>query len=306
MSDSSSAETAHSQEAERNITSRRQKKGCVHIVQRNTMSDLQKLNFKVPPFSPDDPELWFAILESQFESLDISEDTFKFRSVVNNLDVNHAKTVKDIIVNPPPKNRYTKIKSELIKRLSASHERKVKQLLTHEELGDRKPSQFLRHLQDLAGASAPMDFIKSIWINRLPTSIQTLLASQSTQTLEQLADLADRVQELTSPYGFAVTAVSSSSPAPICYVNEITELKKMVEHLAVKLDEHTRSSCSSNYRSGRPRSQRKQSSSRQRSRSHSSYKRYPVCWYHSKFGDNARSCVKPCDFKKAGNSSGTR
>lgn len=146
--------------------------------------DFRSCKLKVPEFSPEDPEIWFALLESQFETLHITEDNVKFNSVINNLDIHHAKSVKDIILNPPIEHRYFKIKSELIKRLTASHERKVKQLLTHEELGDRKPSQFLRHLQDLAGPTTPEEFIKSIWTNRLPTNIQTVLASQPTQSLE--------------------------------------------------------------------------------------------------------------------------
>ncbi|KAJ8737944.1 hypothetical protein PYW08_000539 [Mythimna loreyi] len=67
-------------------------------------------------------------------------------------------------------DRYEKLKTELVRRLSASQERKVKQLLMHEELGDRKTSQFLRNLQGLAGPAVPEDFVRTIWSSRLPTS----------------------------------------------------------------------------------------------------------------------------------------
>lgn len=270
--------------------------------------DFRKMNLKVPPFSPDDPEIWFALLEGQFENFNITEDSVKFNNVIVNLDMQHAKAVKDIIVCPPAKHRYEKIKTELIRRLSASHEKKVKQLLTHEELGDRKPSQFLRHLQDLAGPSVPEDFIKTIWSNRLPNNIQTVLASQTTQPLDQLSDLADRIHELTSPYNVASTSANTAHTNPL---SEIAELRKMVERLALKIDEHTRTSNRSHY-NNRSRPQRRQSPSQgsrqtQRTRSNSSYRKYPLCWYHSKHGGDARSCVKPCDFdKKAGNFTGSR
>ncbi|CAH2107883.1 unnamed protein product [Euphydryas editha] len=256
----------------------------------------------VPPFSPEDPELWFALIEGQFNTHDVTDDLIKFTQVINNLDLQYAKAVKDIIVNPPANNKYDKIKFELIKRFSASREKKMKQLLNHEELGDRKPSQFLRHLQDLAGPSVPEDFIRTIWSNRLPHNIQTVLVSQPTHSLEQLADIADRIQELTSPYNAA--AASSRSVHDSHASDEIAELKKMVEHLTIKLEEHTRASCCSTSRS-RPREQRR-STSRQRSRSQSSYKKYPVCRYHAKFGERARYCIKPCDFTKAGNSTSGR
>ncbi|GBP34514.1 hypothetical protein EVAR_29911_1 [Eumeta japonica] len=74
-----------------------------------------------------------------------------------------------------------------------SKERKLKQLLMHEELGDRKPSQFLRHLQGLAGPDISNDLLITIWTSRLPQNIQTVIAGQTAPTLELLADLADRV-----------------------------------------------------------------------------------------------------------------
>lgn len=268
--------------------------------------DVRKFNLKVPPFSPDDPEIWFALLEGQFDNYGITEDAIKFNNVIINLDVTHAKAVKDVIVNPPSRNRYEKIKAELIRRLSASHEKKVKQLLTHEELGDRKPSQFLRHLQDLAGPSVPEEFIRTIWSNRLPTSIQTVLASQTTHSLEQLSDLADRIQELTSPYNVAATSSSSSSSAAHAHPSsEIAELRKMVEHLALKIDEYTRTPNRHSH-NDRSRPQQQRRTSRSRSRSASAYRRYPICWYHDKFGSRARACQKPCDFTKSGNAAGSR
>lgn len=301
MTDSSdSAKTAVELDEGAGVSTRRPKKMRVSIEHdRGESSDLRKFNLKVPAFSPDDPEIWFALLEGQFDNFGITEDAIKFNNVITNLDILHAKTVKDIIMNPPSRNRYEKIKCELIRRLTASHEKKVKQLLTHEELGDRKASQFLRHLQDLAGPNVPEEFLKSIWCNRLPQNIQTVLASQPTQPLDQLADLADRIQEITSPFNVAST---SAYNAPAQQPSEIAELRKMVEHLALKLDEHTRTS-RANERSRQPR---RRSLSRQQTRSTSSYRKYPMCWYHSKHGANAKKCIKPCDYGKAGNSKGSR
>lgn len=297
MSESSDSAKSVKSRTDGNVTKRKGRPGCAPTDRES----IGKRNYKikVPPFSPEDPELWFALLEGQFHSNDITDDVIKFTHVTNNLDLQYAKNVKDIIINPPAKNRYDKIKTELIKRLSASHEKKVKQLLTHEELGDRKPSQFLRHLQDLAGPSVPEDFLKSIWSNRLPQNIQTVLASQPSHSLEQLADLADRIQELTSPY---IAAASTSRPQTSHQHDEIAELKKMVQTLTIKLEEHTRAGCFSTDRA-RPRT-RQRFQSKQRSRSNSNYCKYPICWYHATFGIRARKCLKPCDYKPSENSAG--
>lgn len=283
------------------VTHRRAKKVHDSTVPRDTSSEKRRVKLKVPKFSVEDPELWFALLESQFESLDITEDSVKFSSVASNLDIQHAKTVKDVILHPPEKQRYDKLKSELLRRLSASHEVKVKQLLTQERLGDRKPSQFLRHLQDLAGSSAAEDIVKQIWSNQLPIGVQTVLASQPYHSLEQLADLADRIHELTSPPAVASTsAPASSSNSTSC---EIAELRKMVERLAMKIDEQSRES---KRRNDRSRPQQRRSTSRTRSRSRSSYEKYPICWYHARFGPKAHQCIPPCDFGKSGKATGGR
>ncbi|KAL0848769.1 hypothetical protein ABMA28_013200 [Loxostege sticticalis] len=292
-------EDAQAEESQPGGVTERKKPNPVSTISSEKKSDdFLRMNLKVPPFSPDDPEIWFALLEGQFNNYGITDDFAKFNSVITNLDLHHAKAVKDIIVKPPNENRYGKIKSELIKRLTASHEKKVKQLLTYEELGDRTASQFLRHLQDLAGPNVPQEFIRTIWTNRLPKHIQTVLTTQPTHSLEQLAELADRIQEITGS-GTNVAAASTPTAGTSTPASEIAELRKMVERLEAKLDQQTRMSRSNN----RSRSQQRRSSSRSQSRSASSYKRHPVCWYHWKFGSQAHKCQPPCDYK-AGNDKG--
>lgn len=83
-------------------------------------SDIRKFNLKVPAFAPGYRGLWFARLEAQFNNFSITIDAVKFNNTITNLDFVHAKAVKDIIVNPPLYNRYDKIKSELMKRLTVS------------------------------------------------------------------------------------------------------------------------------------------------------------------------------------------
>lgn len=301
MSDGSESSTTDG--TQRGGVTDRKKKGRGSIDGSEKKSvDYLKLSLKVPTFSPDDPEIWFALLEGQFNNFGITDDFIKFNNVITNLDIHHAKTVKDIIVNPPDNNRYNKIKSELIKRLTASHEKKVKQLLTYEELGDRTASQFLRHLLDLAGPDVPQEFVRTIWTNRLPKNIQTVLTTQPTHSLDQLADLADRIQEITGP---GCHVASTSTPVAVSSSktsnSEIAELRMMVERLESKLDQYTRASRPQN----RSRPQQRQPHSRSGSRSSSNYNRHPVCWYHWKYGSKARKCQKPCDYK-TGNDTGSQ
>lgn len=246
------------------------------------------LHLKIPPFWPEKPAIWFAQVEGQFIIMKVTDEATKFYHILATLDRQYAAEIEDVLTGPPD---YSKLKAELIKRLSVSKENKVKQLLTHEQLGTRKPSQFLRHLQHLAGPDIPSDFVRTIWTSRLPTSLQPIVASQPTLAIDALAELADRVYDIAAPSQQVAATTSSSSAAG----SAIEELTRQVAELTRQVSALT---TQSQYRSRsierRGGDQRSRSSSR---RSTSNYQRYPICWYHSKYGSKARQCIKPCDYK---------
>lgn len=195
------------------------------MAQDNAKPAVETVRVKVPPFWPDEPALWFAQLEGQFALANISVDATKYNYVISNLDYKYVTEIKDIIKNPPHKDKYDKVKTELITRLSSSQEQRVRQLLTHEDIGDRKPSQFLRHLQNLAGPNVPDDFIRSLWSSRLPTNIQVIVASQPRRSLDELCTLADTVNDVigTPPQVHQTTAPTTPT--------EIAELKRAIADL---------------------------------------------------------------------------
>jgi len=88
------------------------------------------------------------------------------------IDPRYTIEVRDIILNPPAERAYETLKSVLIKRLNLLQEHKTRRLLEHEEIGDRKPSQFLRHLRGLAGNVVGDPILKTIWLSRLPGYLQ--------------------------------------------------------------------------------------------------------------------------------------
>lgn len=258
-------------------------------------SELCKVGIRIPPFWPEEPEIWFMQIEGQFQIAGITNDLTKFHYIVGQLDQQYLREVKDILAKPPTSNRYEKLKTELTKRLSASKEKKVQQLILHEELGDRKPSQFLRHLQSLAGRQVTNDFLRTVWTSRLPGNIQTVLAAQPSAELETLADLADRVHDIV-PSAPQVASTSSDYGSKIdAMAREIAELRNQLKNINVR-DSSRRHHSRSNRNDHR----------NPRSRSQSSYRKHPNCWYHSKHGDKALKCIKPCDYEKSGNARGSR
>lgn len=106
--------------------------------------------------------------------------------------------VRDVLLAPPSAGAYVTLKSELIRRLSISQERKTQQILEREELGDRKPSQFLRHMRSLGGSCLTETLLRTLWLGRLPSNIQAILATQKETPLDKVAELAVAIQEAHS------------------------------------------------------------------------------------------------------------
>ncbi|XP_047998341.1 uncharacterized protein LOC125235797 [Leguminivora glycinivorella] len=262
-----------------------------------------KVSVRAPPFYPAEPALWFSQMEAQFEVSGITTESTKYNYIVSQLEQQYVLEVKDIITNPPAINRYTKLKTELISRLSASQEKRVLQLMKHEELGERKPSQLLRHLRTLAGKTVTDDFLKTVWSSRLPSGLQTLIASQTSATMEELADLADKVHDI-APQMPQVCAVGGD-PYAIEMAKQMANLAREVASLKANFENqsHSSRSCTLNRYRGRSRTP---SSGRRRDRSASRNKDPSVCWYHNRFGDKSTRCTRPCSYPGSENFDGSR
>ena len=106
-------------------------------------STISAVAIKIPPFWPADPQLWFAQVEAQFNTRNITAERTRFDYVVASLAPEFSLEVRDLILAPPDRHPYSTLKDQLIKRTAASEQRRLQQLLTAEELGDRKPTQLL-------------------------------------------------------------------------------------------------------------------------------------------------------------------
>lgn len=255
--------------------------------------DLFRVTVKVPEFWADRPDVWFVQLEAQFALARITEDTTKFYHVISQLGNQYTAEVLDVIQAPPATGKYDKIKAELIRRLSSSQEKKIKQLLSLEELGDRTPSQFLRRIQSLAGPTVPEEFLRTVWSSRLPHNVQTIVAMHSETALAKTAEIADKIYELAPPspqIAAASTSHNNIPPYMAEMAKQIAELTKCVAELSTRGRQNNRSRSRSRRRSP----PRKRSPSDQR-----------LCWYHWQFGDEAKKCTHPCSYK-SGNASGSR
>ena len=247
------------------------------------------ISIKLPPFWPADPVVWFAQVEAQFATRRVTSQKTQFDYVVSSLGPEFATEVRDLLLRPPEDTPYDILKAELIKRTAASEQRKLQQLISGEELGDRKPTQLLRRMQQLLGdhLDVALDehaFIKELFLQRLPANVRMVLATaDATTDLQKLADMADKIMEVSTPS--SVSAVS----APIN--DDVQRLREEVERLATliaSLTQHPSQphlrNCNYNGRYSRSPSPHPLQQPIQHS----------LCWYHKRFDNKARKCQAPC------------
>ncbi|CAM1330532.1 Uncharacterised protein r2_g3962 [Pycnogonum litorale] len=109
---------------------------------------------RLPAYWSGDPQLWFGQVEGQFQASGITTELTKYEYVVAALPPDTAAEVRDLIVNMPTERPYTVLKTAVISRTAESDLRRLNKLLHKVELGDRKPSQLLRRMEQLVGNPA--------------------------------------------------------------------------------------------------------------------------------------------------------
>ncbi|XP_064470521.1 uncharacterized protein LOC135385244 [Ornithodoros turicata] len=153
--------------------------------------------------------------------------------------------------------------------------------------------------------------LKERFLQRLPSTVQMILATATNLSLTELPLHADQILEVAQP-SLAVMQATLPMPAhvsasctsvtapPPCFrpaepTSEIAALRDDVHELCAPI-----ASTQSNRGPASPRRQqfRRGSRSRQFRRSHSPERANPppFCWYHWSFGAQARNCQPPCSW----------
>ena len=261
-----------------------------------TPGDISAVTLKLPPFWPADPEVWFAQIEAQFACRRIVSQRSRFDHVVSSLSPEFAAEVRDLLIKPPVDNPYSVLKEQLTKRTALSEQRKLQQLFTGEELGDRKPTQLLRRMQQLVGDRPGFDssFLRELFLQRLPQNVRMVLASTPEgTTLDKLAEMADKIMEVTIPSVAAVSAPSSVGTAPSnSFAAEMEHMRSEIQRLEKLVNKLSRNRSSSR---SAPRSSRRSLTPPSTEDSTNT-----LCWYHHKFGDQAQKCKAPCSWSSNG------
>ena len=112
------------------------------------------------------------------------------------LDYDTIADLADIVRNPLEIDKYEALKTATLARLTDSPDTQLHKLLTGIELGDKRPSQLLRHMRTLAGNRVSDDVFRVKWLNLLQQQTRRMLIVLKKQTLEELAEVADEVHDM--------------------------------------------------------------------------------------------------------------
>ena len=107
-----------------------------------------------------------------------------------NFSLKSQKNITGFALLATAGQQLNRLKTALTERVSVSKRYKLQQLLHGEELGDRKPSQLLRCLQQLHTTS-DSELLRELFLQRLPRSVQFSLLSPLTSQLDELALIAN-------------------------------------------------------------------------------------------------------------------
>ena len=266
---------------------------------------ISSVTLTLPPFYEHDPVLWFVFLEAEFENHRVRSDSSRYNQLIVRLPQQVAAQVREILVRPPATGRYDALKEAVLKKVMPSTVTRAQQLLSTCQLGDQRPSALLAQMQQILGEwQIHESLLREFWMQKLPISMQSVLAVVKDRTLSELASLADEVAERYGTQSSQVNAVageSCSTQAPHSTESLISTMLAEIAALrqdfrALSLNQSRRSSSSSSSSRSRSRSSSRSRGSRSRS---SSSNRDGLCWYHATFGDKARRCRSPCTHRSA-------
>lgn len=247
---------------------------------------------KLPDFTEEHTDLWFWQVEAAFEAAGITSDKRKYMTIIGQLPTNVMYKLADLRDHQPANGTmYNTLKQRIITEFADSMQTKITKLLGDISLGDRKPSQLLAEMRTKA-ANTPItdDLLKQLWLRNLPEQIRAIISADDEMALNTAANMADRVLEATKgPTHYANAAQAGNKQAN---VNPVTDTN-ILENIQKQMDELARQMRNLQSRS---RSQsRGQTPNRSRS-SKESESKFDTCWWHHKFGKDARKCKQPCSF----------
>ncbi|KAM9310038.1 uncharacterized protein KZ484_025989 [Pholidichthys leucotaenia] len=229
-----------------------------------TSSNACAVAVKLPDFWQHILRSWFHHTEAQFALRGITADDTKFYRVVAALDARTAQQVASLLDQPPAHDRYVALKAAQTRCYTLSDCERAERLLRRSKLGDGSAVDLMEKMFALMGTDDGHFLFAHLFLRNLPTEARVVLANSLLLAVRDYRALAQEADRIILTTRALTVNAAASEPS-----------------------ETTRGGEEPPTAAGAKERQRD-----------------TLCFYHCRFGGNARRCAPPCQFKRSGKCQG--
>ena len=267
----------------------------------------------LPTFSASDASIWFVRAEIQFRLKNVSQDSRKADYVMAALPESMFPRIAHFLrrLGDAPVS-YTTLKAHLLRECVPSPEERAARFLqlSRQPLGDQRPSTAFREMQSLLeipecdGSFKTMDLLRVFWLHRLPDSVRHNITNFVDVSEDDLLKLSDALQCAATPAQRPVYSASDAPAAPSAPADDLPPLEDdPVAAASSQFRSNSKPFYSSSRRAGNKRFGSKHFTPRNATNPQPLRGTAPttagdLCFYHSRFGREARWCQQPCSWPK--------
>lgn len=165
-------------------------------------------------------------------------------------------------------------------------------------IGDAKPSQLLRRMQQLLGDNdISTTVFRQMWLDKLPADIVRILAALADDMdIQKLATIADKVADTTPIRHISATETVDGLVPDVN--RQIQKLSAELREVSIQLRDLQKSHASRRDNYTKHNEHNSRSTSRHKYQLRRDCYQDENCWYHENFGVRAKKCRQPCSYRK--------
>lgn len=238
------------------------------------------VSVKLPPFDIDNLSAWFGMCEAQFAIRPVTQSATKASYILAKVSVEAYRRITSWLLDQGGQPIYEDLKEELLLTFEQGQSERALRILQFVStgMGDLNPRQMANEIERLRTLpnGYQIDICIEIFLQALPAGVRKLLGDIDNLSLKDVSEKAFKVwKQFKADKQFAQS------------VSAVDAVDDTVDVAAI-----------SNFRRSNYRTKERFFTPSSDSES--------LCFYHRKFGNNARSCVPPCSYKSKNANRGRR